>query len=674
MAFNMMSDENSLNNNIVHTMPEKDIYYDEVYTNNIDFENQINELPDLKDKNIIVERNGSPSISSTLDVENLKNDSTLIIGEIEIMKNVFDKWYYHAILLICCFICSYASNLDSRTRRVYKTYATSSYNKHSLLSTINVVNALSSAVAQIIIARASDRFGRIALLIITIIFYAVGTVIECQAYDIARYCAGAVLYNIGNAGSSLILVLILSDFSSLKWRVFYQLIYDWPSIINTWVAGSITSKANPEKHWSWDIGMWAFIFPLSCIPLLFFLLFMRWKASKTSQWKDLWVKEKPYWKSDTCLNIIIDLFWKLDVLGVIFIGISLGCILVPITLVGGIYSKWSDKNVIGPFATGFGLLPFIFFWEWKISRFPLIPLKLIKVRTVWAALCISFLIQFVYDMAEEYTYTFLVVAYNQSVASATRISLVSSFAASTTCPFFSLLLTKITRLKPFIVLGCCLRLVSMGILYCYSNKMNAGYPSGIIGGYCVWGFSKTLFANPVSVTLQAAVSHNYMAQITSLFYAGNSVGTGFGAAVAGSIWTQKLYKGLVIGMHNKTLATKAFASPYKFIKKHEWETPLRNVMNSNYSYVFGLEILVGMCFCAPLIVFSLLLRETVLTEKMESDNVIDGKNIDSNEEYDVFGEYFHQFLRIFSRQKGKTKDVDGCSFMANDNTMVDEVK
>lgn len=81
----------------------------------------------------------------------------------------------------------------------------------------------------------------------------------------------------------------------MEWRLFYQFVPVWPYIINTWVSGNITSRANPLVHWSWDIGMWAFIFPLSAIPMLACMIHMRMKAKKTPEWQEI-CEKNPFTK------------------------------------------------------------------------------------------------------------------------------------------------------------------------------------------------------------------------------------------------------------------------------------------------------------------------------------------------------------------------------------------
>ncbi|CAI2017567.1 hypothetical protein SEUBUCD646_0H00210 [Saccharomyces eubayanus] len=586
-----------------------------------------------------------PQLSRKYDA--LRQNKSLIIKQTEIIGNAYKKWYFQAILLFSAFVCGYGYGLDGNIRYIYTGYATSSYSEHSLLSTINVINAVVSAASQIIYARLSDVFGRLYLFISAVILYVVGTIIQSQAYDVQRYAAGAIFYNAGYVGVILILLIILSDFSSLKWRLLYQFAPTWPFIINTWIAGNVTSRANPIENWSWDIGMWAFIFPLSCIPIVLCMLHMQWVARKTPEWHAL-KDEKSYYQEHGFAKILVQLFWKLDVIGVILMGCSLGCILVPLTLAGGVKTTWNDSRLIGPFVLGFVLIPILWVWEYRVARDPIIPYKLVKDRGVWSSMGISFLIDFIYYMAADYLYTVMLVAVNESVKSATRISTLSSFVSVVASPFFGLIMTRCTRLKPFIMFGCCLWMLAMGLLYRFRGGRESH--SGIIGALCVWGLGTTLFTYPVTVSVQSAVSHENLATVTALNYTLYRIGSAVGAAVSGAIWTQTLYKQILKRMGDVTLATAAYTSPYTFIETYTWGTPQRVALMNAYRYVQRLETIVALVFCAPLIAFSLCLRDPKLTDTVAVENIEEGEYVDTKDN-DPILDWFKKFTSKFSSSK-----------------------
>lgn len=62
----------------------------------------------------------------------------------------------------------------------HQSYATASFEQHSLLATINVVRSIVAAAVQPAYAKVSDVFGRFTILIFSIIVYLVGASLFCS--------------------------------------------------------------------------------------------------------------------------------------------------------------------------------------------------------------------------------------------------------------------------------------------------------------------------------------------------------------------------------------------------------------------------------------------------------------------------------------------------------------
>lgn len=543
--------------------------------------------------------------------DKMKMTKSLVIRKAELMAKQYDSWYLRSLFLFSAFICSFGYGLDSNIRDIYMTYAMNSYSTHSLVSTVGVISGVISAVAQLFFAGMSDVFGRLSLFILSIIFYIVGTVIQCQAYDVQRYAAGTFFYNVGLVGGMLQVVLILSDNSSLKWRLFYTFVPAWPSLITTWVGGNVVAAANPEDNWSWAIGMWAFIFPLSCLPLIGCMLHMRWKVRNDPEWKELQL-EKSFYQTHGLMQTVVQLFWKLDVIGVLLLTASVGCICVPLTLAGGVSTTWQSPKIIAPLVLGFVLVPIFIFWESEAALVPMAPFKLLKDRGIWAPLWIMFLVCFVYAMAAGYLYTILLVAVDQTDLSATRIMNLYAFVTAIFSPFLGILVARSTRLKPYIVTGGALYFVTMGLFYHYRSGKDSD--KGIIGGMVVWGICSGLFDYPINVSIQTVTSHENMASVTALGYTIFSIGGAVATSISGAIWTQLLYPKLFKLMGDADLAEAAYDSPFDFIAEYPWGTPLRDSMVEAYRSVQKYEVLVALVFTAPMFLLSFFIRDPVLTE------------------------------------------------------------
>ncbi|QLG74690.1 hypothetical protein HG535_0H00150 [Zygotorulaspora mrakii] len=539
-----------------------------------------NEAADSTDKrgvsNILVDEKVRNDSSKDFELrDKLRVTKSLVIRKSELMAKQYDSWYLRGVFLFSVFICSFAYGLDSSIRSVYMTYAMNSYSTHSLISTVSVITLMISAVAQVFFAGLSDVFGRLSLFLVSIVLYIVGTVIQSQAYDVQRYAAGCVFYYVGLVGSMLQVVLILSDNSSLKWRLLYTLIPSMPAIITTWVSGTVVTAANPLENWSWNIAMWAFIFPLCCLPLIGCMIHMRLKVRNDPEWKAL-LNEKSYYQSHGLVQTLVQLFWKLDIIGVLLLVASVGCILVPLTLAGGVSTRWRNAKIIAPFVLGFLLLPFFIYWENKLALVPFAPFKLLRDRGVWAPLAIMFFICFVYQMAAGYLYSILLVAIDESTTSATRIMNLYSFVAAVIAPFLGFFAAKSARLKPYIIFGGALYFVTMALFYEYRSGVDSG--RGIIGGMVVWGIGSCLFDYPTIVSIQSVTSHENMATVTALTYTTFRLGGAVAAAISGAIWTQSLYPKLLQNIEDPGLAAAAYGSPLTFILDYPWGTPVRTAM------------------------------------------------------------------------------------------------
>lgn len=567
------------------------------------------------------------------------------VRNIEIYAEQYSRPLYRVGLFFSLFLIAYAYGLDGSVRYTFQAYATSSYSKHSLLSTVNCIKTVIAAVGQIFFARLSDIFGRFSILIISVIFYIVGTIIESQAVTITRFAVGGCFYQLGLTGVILILEVIASDFSNLNWRLLALFVPALPFIINTWISGDVTSAIG--SNWKWGIGMWAFILPLTCIPLGLCMLHMRYLARKHAKDKlrpEFETLNKLDWKS-FCVDIV---FWKLDLIGLLLVTAFFGCVLVPFTLAGGLNEEWKAAHIIVPEVIGWVVaLPLYMLWEINYSRHPLTPWDLIKDRGVFFALFIAFFINFNWYMQGDYMYTVLVVSVHESVKSATRITSLYSFVSVIVGTILGIILIKVRRTKPFIIFGISCWIVSFGLLVHYRG--DSGAHSGIIGSLCLLGFGAGSFTYVTQASIQASAgTHARMAVVTSLYLATYNIGSAFGSSVSGAVWTNILPKEISKRIADPTLAATAYGSPFEFITTYTWGTPERIALVMSYRYVQKILCIIGLAFCFPLLGCGFMLRNHKLTDTiaLEGNDFLESKDnneIEEKEETSLKTRFLAQF-------------------------------
>lgn len=591
------------------------------------------------------------------------------VRKAEILSAQYESPFYKTLFFVSAFCCAYCYGLDGTLRYFFQTYATSSYNTHSLYATVNVIRAVVAAASQPTYARLSDKFGRLELFIVSVIFYAVGTVIESQAYDINRFAGGAVLYQIGYSGVMLILQVSLADMSTLNWRLFASFIPALPFIINTWVSGNVSDSLISKHSWNYSIGIWAFIFPLSCVPIFFCYFHMRYLARKTPEWAQIKEEERAEFKGWG--HYFIDLFWKLDVIGILFIICVFGFILVPFTIAGGTSSQWKKGSTIAPLVIGFVLIPFFVLWEYKFAKFPIVPVPLLKDRGVWAALIIACFVNFVYYMPNDFMYTVLIVGMRASVKAASRITSLYSFVSVIVGPLLGLVLTRVRYTKPFIIFGCAVWFVALG-LFVHFRGDNDGiesqkYLNGVTAGLCVMGFGAGFFTYVTQVSIETCTNHEYMAVVLSLYLASYNIGSALGASVSGAIWNQLMYERIFKKMQqlgvDTALAADAYGAPYTFIITYVWGTPERIAVVLAYAEIQKKLCITGLCLCVPLLTASLFLRNHYLdtvqsldeshshTEGVHGDKAaINDTVVVNNYDHDPVADFFRGLFGKKSKQ------------------------
>ena len=522
------------------------------------------------------------------------------------------------VVFFCIFLVAYSYGLDNSVRSQFQAHAQSSFGTHSLIATINIATSIIAVAAQPFYARLSDFFGRAEILVVCIAFYVVGTILESQAKTPRIYAGGAVIYQFGYTGIILLLQLLAGDFSFLNWRLLASFVPTLPFIINTWVSGNIVSAVGTK--WSWGIAMWAIIFPVVCSPLLFCLAHMHYRAAKSGELAKLRLEQNDYQRLGL-LGFLKYLFFKVDIFGIFLLVALLALILVPFNIAGGIHENWKTAKVIAPLVIGFCIIPCFIFWE-RYTDTPIVPFHLLKDRGVWAALCIGVLFNWIYYMQGDFMYTVLIVAVNQSVKSATRINSLYSFVSVITGTCLGFVIIKVRHLKPFIVWGAVVWIISMGMLIHFRGGTNS--KSGIIGALCFLGFGAGFFTYPTQASVQAVTDHEHMAAVTSLYLASYYIGSALGNTVSGAIWTQVLPHQITRQLNvfgNSTLISYAYGSPFQFVADYPWETPERQALVVAYQHVQRLLLITGTCLCVPLIIFTLLLHNPKLAS---AQNLYDG--------------------------------------------------
>lgn len=70
-----------------------------------------------------------------------------------------------------------------------------------------------------------------------------------------------------------------------------------------------------------------------------------------------------------------ELFWYLDVVGILLLIAFLALILVPFTIAGATAEQWKTAKILAPLIIGLICLPLFVIWERSYARYPMVPFK-----------------------------------------------------------------------------------------------------------------------------------------------------------------------------------------------------------------------------------------------------------------------------------------------------------
>ena len=526
------------------------------------------------------------------------------------------------------FIIAYAYGLDGSIRYTFQTTATASFSEHSLLAAINVVRSVIAAAAQPTAAKIADVFGRVELIFVSVVFYVIGTIVEATAKNVSTFAGGSVLYQIGYTSILLLVEVVIADITSLRARLFFSYIPALPFLVNTWISGNITQAVLTNSTWQWGIGMWAIIYPVCALPLMISLYIVSLKARRNG----LLTKYKTPYQLLGPRRLTVELFWQLDILGIILLIAVFALILVPLTLAGGFSANsdtWATAHIIVPLVIGICCIPAFLIVEIRHPH-PMLPFYLLRDRAVWSALGIACMLNFAWTLQGDYLYTVLIVAFDFSILGATRILSLYSFTSVLTGVILGVIVYRVRRLKPFIIFGTSLFLVAFGLLIHFRGSPNSSGQSGVIGAQVLLGLAGGCFPYPAQASIQAATLHEHVAVVTGLYLATYNIGSALGNTVSGAIWTQLLPSKLSFHLNrfgNDTLAAAAYGDPFAVIAEYPVGTQVRTGIIQSYQETQRLLCITGICLCVPLVVFSLLLRDPRLPDSQSREDAEGGRGL-----------------------------------------------
>ncbi|TGO74045.1 hypothetical protein BELL_0313g00120 [Botrytis elliptica] len=543
------------------------------------------------------------------DIETAHNDignaTQAGVQNIEAVSMTWTTWSL-IIAYIGIFLISFTTSLESQVVMSLSVFATSSFNNHSLISTVLVVQSVVMAVIKAPMAKTADVFGRLEAFTISIILAIIGGATMAISNDVRTYAAAQIFYAAGSTGLQILQQVFIADTTNLLNRALWSSLPQIPFLITVWIGAPIGDKILKTTTWRWGYGIWCIILPLVFLPLALSLFLNNRKAKKAGL-----TAPSPLKKLGP-IATITTLWNDLDIGGMILLSAAFALILIPLTIASKASNGWASPDIIAMIVLGVVCLISFPVWESvkKLAPHPLIPLGLLKSRTFCAGCGIGFFYFMAFFLSvQPYFYSYLLVVQDLSIPAAGHVTQVFSFTATISSVIISFFIKYTKYYKPYITAGALIYLMGIGLMFHYRRENSS--IAQIIGTQIAVGIGGGMLNVPAQLAVQASVpSHQNVAVATAVYLTCVEMGGAVGSAIAGVIWGQDIPKKLA--KYSSTIDSKAVYNSITNALAYPMGTPERIAINRAYQETMQKLLIVALCVSAPIVVLSLVIKNAKL--------------------------------------------------------------
>ncbi|KAF9874159.1 hypothetical protein CkaCkLH20_08142 [Colletotrichum karsti] len=212
---------------------------------------------------------------------------------------------------------------------------------------------IASTAFQLINGRLSDIFGRKNLLMICLVLMAVGDILCGFSKTKEQLFAFRAIAGIGGGGINSIVMIIVSDITTLENRGKYQGVLGAVLALANGVGPFVGGAVVQESTWRWVFWMVPIISAPAALTILFCLPLKHQSGNYAEKVK------------------------KIDYGGIALNMASVLLLLIPLSG-GGVTYPWSSPFVIAAVTVGAVLGVLFVLFEWKLAKLPIMPLRLFK--------------------------------------------------------------------------------------------------------------------------------------------------------------------------------------------------------------------------------------------------------------------------------------------------------
>lgn len=501
-------------------------------------------------------------------------------------------------------------------------------------------------------AKIANVFGRLEAFMFSVFLFVLGYIQMAGSNGVRAFASAQIFYSAGYTGIRILTQIFIADTSDLLNRALLSSLPDVPFLVTVWVGSPLASNLLSHTTWRWGYGIWTIVLPVAFLPLALALFSNMRKAAKL---RLLPVSPR---KGQTFVGAAENLWYELDIMGLLLLSAAVSLILIPLTLAQKAKHEWHNASIIAMLVIGCVCLVLFPLWEIssKLAPQPFLSLRLLTNRTVLAGCAIGFfyfgknlshLCSYLlsirvphslfrpkkavfYTSIYPYFNSYLQVVQSDSVIAAGHITQTFTFTSTASSVIVSLAIKYSHHYKYYITTGAAIYLLGIGLMIRY--RVEGSSTSQIVGTQIAVGIGGGMVNVPAQLGIQASVSHDDVAAATAMFLTVLPIGGAVGAGVSGAIWGSNIPKKLALYLPPDAQADVAkIFGDINVAKEYAAGTPARTAINRSYQETMNILLIIAVCLCAPLLPLSLLMRNYRLDSM---DQKVKGKVIGQSKQGD----------------------------------------
>ncbi|MGW0945442.1 DHA2 family efflux MFS transporter permease subunit [Streptomyces sp. NPDC002623] len=376
----------------------------------------------------------------------------------------------------------------------------------SHLSWVVTAYLLASTAATPLWGKLGDQYGRKKLFQAAIVIFLIGSALCGLAQDMSQLIAFRAVQGLGGGGLMVLSMAIVGDIVPPRDRGRYQglfgAVFGATSVLGPLLGGLFVDRLS----WRW---VFYINLPVGAVALVVIAAALRIPGRAEKH--------------------------RIDYLGTLLIAAVATCLIL-VTSLGGRTWGWTSAPLTGTAVLGAVLLVWFLFVERRAAE-PVLPLKLFRIRTFALSSAISFVIGFAMFGAMTYLPTFLQVVrvVTPTMSGVHMLPMVLGLLLTSTLS--GQVVSRTGRWKIFPVLGTAV--TAAGLLLLHRLTESSGDLEMSLY-FFVFGFGLGLVMQVLVLIVQNAVSYEDLGVATSGVTFFRSIGSAFGVAVFGTLFTSRL--------------------------------------------------------------------------------------------------------------------------------------